>query len=813
MLKNFIKLTLRNMIKFKVFSVINILGLAVGITCFIALSLFIIDETGYDGFYKNADQIYRVCVHTSINGKESNNSKSAGPTGSVLKKDFPEVINYTRIGYIGVQDLKYLDKNFREGNVYTADSTFFEIFGLPFIYGNPKSALKNPNSIVVAETAAKRYFGNENPVGKVLTTGSNKTYLVTGLMKDFPKNSSFSCEFLISMATDSISRENRWLNLWYSTFVVLKKGTDTRDFENKMKGTVHDYIAPQAEAFLGVPIKDFLAKGNDYSLFLQPLKSIYLYSQRDYGIDLNTEWSAIKTSDIAYTYIFASIAAFLLLIAIINFMNLATARSERRAKEVGIRKTLGSDRFMLVFQFISESVITCFLSVVISVGLSKLILPVFNSFVGKNLSLDLFDNYYTIPLLFLFTLIVGILAGSYPAFYLSSFQAGHILKPGTGKKNSKHSLRSILVIIQFAISIMLIIGTLTIKNQLVYIQNKNLGFNKEELLSINNAALLGSRTEAFKTEILKNLSVLDATNSSNMFRAGIPGNGYLFDKRANTDPVLGQFLNVDYDFLKTFQIKIKKGRFFSRDFSSDSDGVIINETAVREFGAKDNPIGKNLYKLNDDLTISRQKIIGVVEDFNYESLHQRVRPLALNLSSDRPASKVLTIRIMPDNIRATINSIKETWFRFSGKENMNYSFLDQQLERLYESEEKTARITALFSSIAIFIACLGLFGLAAFVTEQRTKEIGIRKVVGASVFEIVALLSRDFTKWVILANVIAWPVSYYIMRNWLQNFAYRTDVGLSSFLLSGLIALAVALVTVSYQTVRAALTNPIESLR
>ena len=434
MLKNYLQIATRNIKRDKIFSLINIVGLAVGVTCFITLSLYIINEFSYDKFNEKADQVYRIYVHSNINNIESNNSKTAAPTGATLLQNFPEVLSYTRIGYFGAHSLRYQDKVFREGDIYTADSTYFSVYTLPFLYGNPHTALTNPNSIVLTEKESKKYFGNDNPVGKSFIVDDNDSYLITGVMKDFPKNSHFRCKFLLSMSTYSISRSDYWLNLWYSTYIVLRSGTDIHEFENKMKSVVLNNVGPQAEKVLGVKLKDFFAKGNAYGFYLQPLTSIHLYSQHNYGIDLNTEWSDIDSSDIAYVYIFSAIALFILLIAVINFMNLATARSERRSKEVGIRKTLGSSKMKLMLQFIIESIFMSFLSVLISLVLIELLLPLFGNFVGRELKLEFFNNFYTIPLIVIFILIVGILAGSYPAFYLSSFKPVHILKSNSGQK-------------------------------------------------------------------------------------------------------------------------------------------------------------------------------------------------------------------------------------------------------------------------------------------------------------------------------------------------------------------------------------------
>ena len=809
----------------KIFSFINIAGLAIGIVCFLTLALFILDELSYDNYNKNADQIYRVIVKQNINGIESINSKTPGPLGPTLLEQLPETVSYTRIGYYGQYRLRYKDKVFNEGNIYAVDSSVFNVFTLSFIEGDPRTALVNPNTMVITETAAKKYFGNENPLGKTLTVersfkadylnqdkgyvDRNENFLITGLIKDFPRNSSFRCNFLSSISTYKINKY--WLDLWYSTYIVLKKGTNAGEYEKKLQDIVYNKVGPLAKGILGVTLEDFIKAGNTYAYQLQPLKSIYLYSQKDYGIDLNTEWGDIKNSDITYVYVFSAIAFFILIIAVINFMNLVTARSEKRSKEVGIRKTLGSNKLKLIWQFIGEAILMSFLSVLLAIMLLEIILPLFNSLVGKELKLN-FINFYTIPLLVVFIIIVGILSGSYPAFYLSSFQPLHVLKSNFLKGKKKSGIRSVLVIMQFSISITLLIGTIIIKNQLDYIQTKNLGFNKEHLFSIMNAGVLDKKVHPFKVELLKNSNVLSVTNSSQMFRAGIPGNGYLYNKKYGTDPTGCQFVDVDYDFLKTYQIKLKEGRFFSEAFSTDSSAVLINEAAERIFGDK-NPVGKEVTRIGKNEWRKTFKIIGVIKDFNYESLHYNIRPLVLHLHSPTEADNYITVRIASGDPRKTIDYIKNTWDKFAAGDYMYSRFVDENLARLYESEQKTSIITTIFSLLAIIIASLGVFGLSAFVAEQKTKEIGIRKVLGASISEIILLLSKEFAVWVLISNIIAWPVAYYVMNNWLRNFAYRINMSWSVFVLAGLLALVIALVTVSFQTIKAAKANPINSLK
>ncbi|MGE5796257.1 MAG: ABC transporter permease [Ignavibacteria bacterium] len=824
MLKNYFKIALRNLKKNKGNSLINILGLAVGIASCIVILLYVQNELSYDKFYKNADSIYRVYVKSSINGVESCNCKTAAPLGSTLVSNFPEVIKYTRIGFFGNHALRYIDKVYRERHVYTADSNFFDVFSLPLINGNPKTALSRPNCIVMTQSAAQKYFGSENPVGKILNADSQNSYLVTGIMKDFPANSSFRCDILLSMSTYPVTENDHWLNMSYTTYIVLKEGTDPLVFEKKLQSIVNDYVAPYAESVLGVSFNEFLKKGNAWDLYLQPLTSIYLYSQSDYGIDPNTEWGNQSRSSIDYVYIFSAIAFFILFLAVINFINLTTARSETRSKEVGIKKSLGSSRTKLIGQFLTESIIVALLSVIMSIAFVEIILPFFNQVAGKNLNLGIFSSIYTIPGLILLAIVIGILSGSYPAFYLSSFRPVHLFKSGFEKRIAKSTLRSGLVVVQFTISIALIIGTIIIGAQISFIQNKNLGFNKEHLYAVINFGVPENTLHVLKQELTKNPDIISLTNSSIMFYPGIPGDAYTFNEGEISNPVSSQYLDVDYNFLETYKIPLVRGRYFSEEFPSDSNSVVINEAMAREFlpampagrqagqaGGEEDPVGKELIHIGNHS--KRYTIIGVIKNFNYQSLHEQIKPLVLFLSPVNQAASILTIRISSANIKNTVEFINSTWENITGGEDIYSSFIDQNLASLYKSEERAGRVATVFSGLAIFIACLGLFGLASFVTEQRKKEIGIRKVLGASVFELITMLSREFTKWVLIANLIAWPIAYFIMNNWLNNFAYRINITPWVFILSGITALFIALLTVGSHAVKAARANPIKSLR
>ncbi len=811
MIRNYFLIAVRNILRDKVFSMVNIVGLAVGITCFLALFLFIQDELTFDRFNSAFDssQIYRVYVKIAVNGSEDTSSKTAQVLGPILQQSYPEVKAYSRVGYFGARAFKYNDKLFRSGRIYAVDSTFFKIFALEFIDGDPATALVEPNSIVLTETAAQRIFGSENPVGKLLPTESGQIFKVTALVKDFPRKSHFRCDYLESLSTYKVN-EN-WMDQWFTTYLVLQPGTDAEAFEEKLQKVVADHVGPEVQKLLGVPIDQFLRDGNTYSFNLQPFSSIYLYSQHDYGIDLNTEWTDLRTSNITYTYMFSAIAVFILMLAVINFMNLSTAKSARRAREVGVRKTFGSQRSLLVLQFIGEAILTCSISMLLAIMLLTLLLPFFNILLERDLTLVLISKYWTAPILIGFTILVGVLAGSYPAFYLSSFIPAKVLK-GDSHESRKSLLRNGLVIFQFGISICLLIGTFVIKKQLDFIQNKNLGFNKEHLLSISNTGLLGDHLKVFKEELLKNPNVVSATNSSRMFTIGVPGSGYLFNKKIGTDPFLCQFVVADYDFLKTFQIDLKQGRFFSKEFPADIDAVVVNEAALATFQT-DDVIGKDLVSLDARANGHTYKIIGVVSDFNYESLRTKVRPLVLHLQMEDHPANVLTVRIASDDMSNTIGYIADKWKELVPNDAMNYNFVDATLDRLYLDEQKTNVASLIFSSVAIFIACIGLFGLAAFVAEQRTKEIGIRKVLGASSRQVVLLLSREFAIWVLVSNILAWPLAWYVMNNWLDNFAFHTEMPLSYFLIAGIVTFLIAAATVGFHAVKAARTNPVESMK
>jgi putative ABC transport system permease protein len=807
MIKNYLRVALRNLRNYKAYSLINIIGLAVGIACCIAIMLFVRDELNYDRFNEFADRIYRPRQLALINGHDVNTALSPVAMGPAVYRDLPGVVAYTRLIKSGSTVVRYEDKTFSEERFFGADSTVFDIFTFPFVAGNPKTALTQPNTVVITESIAHKYFGNENPIGKILNTGKKDNFVVTGVIKDIPQNSHLHPDFMASLTTLPDSRNPTWLSNNYYTYFLLREGVNLVEFQKKLDDEVIKYGSPQLKAITGISLEQFRAAGNKYGYVLQPLTSIHLTSHLDYEIEPN--------SDITYVYIFSAIAVAILLIACINFINLATARSEKRAKEVGVRKTLGSTRSYLVGQFMSESTLMSIIAVILAVGIVELLLPLFNQIANKKMSLHLFSDPLSIPVLVCFAVVVGIIAGSYPAFYLSSFHPIDVLRSDVRKGGRKSFLRSGLVIFQFAISIALFVGTFIIFAQLRYVQTKDLGFDKEEAIVISGTNDLSNQLQSFEDELRANKGIVSLTNSN-----AIPGNQGGDNACRIEGAPENQYEDIqqmfcDYDFTRTYKLGTADGRFFSKEHPSDSAAVVVNEEVKKSFNAT-KIVGKYLIypgagPAGADV---RYQVIGVVKDFNYRSLHEPIRPLAIRLFPSRGfIGRFVTVRLAPGDHLSTISFIENVWKKYAGDEEFSYNFLDDNLQRLYTDDRRTSEIAGAFSILAIFIACLGLLGLAAFVTEQRTKEIGIRKVLGASVAEIVALLSKEFVKWVLVANVVAWPLAYYVMNNWLKNFAYRIDIGIWIFIASGALALVIAILTVSSHAIKAATANPVQSLR
>jgi len=810
MFKSYFKIALRNLVHNPGISLINVGGLAIGIACAIILYLFAKNEFGYDTYYPNADRIYRLYTHIDLNGVASNSAKSSPPVAQILRTQFPEVKANTLIGYEGGYNMRYKDKAFRENLVYTADSNYFRVFDHQLLKGNAATALSAPYQLVMTTSAAKRYFGNEDPVGKQLLVDDTASFIVSAVMKDFPENAHFNADMFISMSTLHGKDDDKWLALSYSNLIMLKKGTDPKAVEQRLKSVVDKRAGPQIEKLLNVQYNNSKANANAFELKLQPLTSIYLYSKEKYGIDPNTEWGNSRIGNILYVRIFIATALFVLLIAVFNFMNIATARNEKRAKETGIRKTLGSGRWQLMMQYYTEAILITAIAVIAATIIVQITLPSFNQLTGKTIELKFFDDPFTIILFVAFTILVGILAGSYPAIFLSSFQPVETLK-GL-KRKSKASLRSVLVVSQFAISIALIIGMMTVRGQLNFMQNKDLGIKSQQLITIINGASLGNKLQVFREGLLKNPAIASVTNSSLIFAAGVPESVYTYENQTNADAVHGAYLDVDEYFVPTLGIEMKEGRFFDASMPTDSSAVVINETAARDFAPNIKSIlGHHITMLSNDSVSRPYRIIGVTKDFNFESLHQVIKPMVLHLNKVQQASTYITVKYRGNDVANTRKYVEATWSRLS-VEKCNFSFLNDRIDNLYSSERKVSALSTLLSALGVLVACLGLLGLAMFVTEQRKKEIGIRKVLGASVTEVIATISRQFVFWILIANLVAWPVAYLVLHSWLQNFAYHVSPAWWMFCGAGVITLLIALITIGTLSIKAAIANPMKSL-
>ena len=808
MIKNYLKIAWRNLIKNKAFSIINITGLAIGLSCFLLIALYVMDELSYDRFYPNVDRIYRIHSDIKFGGSDLHMPVTSDMMGQLLKKDYPQVEEYTRIyTFRGDVLIRKGNEFIDEGKVANVDSTFFKVFELPVIAGNTQTALIEPNTVVITESTAKKYFGSTNVIGKTIETKDSKNpfYKITAVIKDISRNAHFHFDFLFSMK----NVDYQWGQLTshnFYTYVRLRQGTDYKAFEKNFSQYIEKYVLPEAKKFMQINNMDEFEKaGNSLVYSMMPLTKIHLYSDRSFELS--------PGGNIQYVYIFSAVALFILLIACINFMNLTTARSANRAREVGIRKVLGTQRKFLVSQFLFESTVMVLFSLLIAVVIVYAVLPLFNDVANKQMNITSLFTPYILPLLIVLPFLVGLMAGSYPAFFLSAFRPIEVLKGKLNLGSKSGGLRSVLVVFQFATSIILIIGTIVVYEQLNFIQTKNLGYNKNQVLIIDGVSLLKDNVNAFKNEVLQMPGVVSGTMSgylpvSNTYRSD---NTYSTEAVMNSKNALDmQNWNIDYDYIKTLGMQIIKGRNFSRDFGSDSTATIINETAAKLLGFND-PLGKKLYKSTDAQGHTQSfTVIGVVKDFNFETLHQDVGPLVFLLGGGAGFG---AFKINASESSLLIAQIQSKWKSLSSGLPFSYRFLDDSFDEMYRAEQRAGKVALIFSVLAIFIACLGLFGLATFIAEQRTKEIGIRKVLGASVNGIVRMLSKDFMKLVGIAFLVAAPLAWWAMHTWLQDFAYRIKIEWWMFAFAGLTALVIALLTVSFQAIKAAIANPVKSLR
>ena len=790
---NYFKIALRNIKKYKSYSFINILGLSIGMASFILIFLFVQSELSYDTYNKNYNNIYRVVgrflghSHSGVNEI----ALTRGPVGPLMKSEIPEVINYTRISTMNDVKIFSNDKGFDEEEIYFVEPSFFDIFTFNLVSGELSSFSDNPFSVIITKRAAKKYFGDSSPVGKVINLKKEQDFTVAGVIENMPFNSHFNMDIIFTLdAYIRMTRED--FTDWHSypcyTYVLFREGTDYKKVDEKLKILTEQY-APKSHGHASS------------ELFLQPIKDIHLYSQMIAELSTN--------GDIETIYTFSSIAILILLIACINYMNLATARSTNRKREVGIRKTIGATRFQLIKQFFSESVILSIIALALAYIIVLLVIPSFNDYVGRKISASVADNLTLVIGLTALIFFVGMFAGSYPALYLSSFNPAKILKNEFEGRRIKLFLRNLLVVLQFGISIILIISTVVIKGQLGFILSSDVGYKKDQIITIDLYDAEETQTLApLKNELMSNSNILNVSSST--YPPNAIGNQTEFDWVGKpADLELPAYCgSIDYNFIDLYNIKITKGRNFSQEYSSDAAGAfLINETAEKLL-SWENPIGRELIHWSG----KKGKIVGVMKDFNFSPLHLKIEPLYLFLDPNF-RNYLLSVNVSGLNLPGTIKFIEEKFNTIYPKYPFKYEFFDEAFSNAYKTEQDMGNGFSVFSLIAIFISCLGLLGLASFTAESRTKEIGIRKVMGARISEISYQLIKDFIKWVLVANIVAWPVAYYFMNNWLQDFAYRSELTIWIFLLSGVIALGIACVAVAYQAIRAASANPVKSLR
>ncbi|KAA5542840.1 ABC transporter permease [Adhaeribacter rhizoryzae] len=805
MFKNYLKIAFRNLWRNKTFSAINILGLAIGLATCLIISLFVVHELSYDQYHEKADRLVRVIFRASINGDKIKEAVVMPPVAKTLQADYPEVQAATRIRQGGEPMVTYGDKAFKETSLAHVDANFFEVFTLPLLQGNPKTALVEPYTVVISRATAQKYFGASNPIGKVLNFKTwKKTYRVTGVFDKIPANTHFHFDLIASLASDQEAKSSSWMTSNYFTYLVLPKGYDYKKLEAKLPQVIEKYMGPQILQAMGMSLAEFRKKGNQIGLFLEPVTSIHLHSESTNDIE--------PVGDIRYVYVFGAIALFMLLIACINFMNLSTAGASKRAREVGIRKVLGSVKLQLVRQFLLESILVTVVALVLAILLVQLALPVFNQLAGKNLEFNLLAHPALLPGLLVFGLFIGVLAGSYPAFFLSSFQPVTVLKGKITSAKSSLNLRSGLVVFQFFISITLMISTVLVYQQLRYIWNKELGYNKDQVLILPETWVLGGNEKAFLNQLAQDSRVVSMSASGYLPVGPTYGNNNMIYTEDNPNQLVKTLkYEVDHQYIATLGMQLIAGRNFSEDLTSDSLSVILNETAVRTYGWEKDPLGRRLTDfINNDGAKKNYRVIGVIKDFHFKSLHERISPLMMVLGRH---SGSIIVKAKTSDMAGLLAAMETNWKNLTADSPFTYSFLDERFQATYETERKTGTILGIFASLTIFIACLGLLGLAIFMAEQRTKEIGIRKVLGASVTNILTLLSKDFLKLVLIANLIAWPLAWWGMRQWLQDFEYRINISPGIFALAGVAALLIALLTISIQAVRAALSNPVNSLR
>ncbi|MBN1196617.1 MAG: ABC transporter permease [Candidatus Aminicenantes bacterium] len=800
MWSNYMKVALRNFRKHIGYSLIKIVGLSVSIACCILILLWVRHELSYDRFLPDSDRIFRVGYYGVVRGNTVHGVQACPTLAPVLNRDFPEVKAATRFRKLGNPVIRYGDKVFSEERWFTGDANFFAVFRLPFLAGNPATALEKPGSLVITRSTAHRYFGDENPMGKTLNSDGRRDWTVTGVVADLPENSHLHFDFITSMNSyRGMGEETTWLSNNYYTYFILRDGVDWKQFEAKLQREELQYTKPQIAEMFGMSWEQARGEGNEYYHFLQPMTGIHLNSHLEHEIEPN--------GDRLYVIIFVFAALAILILALANFINLSTARSMGRAREVGIRKVLGSTRPGLVRQFLSESVGYAVLAMLLALGAVKIVLPSFRIFTGKNLVLPLGDPAILFPLL-AFGVLVGLCAGAYPAFFLSSFRPASVLRSDLGGKRAW--LRGALVVFQLVVAISLLVGTSVVRRQVDFIRDQKLAMQRERIVNIHKADDLGRDMRAFKQALLAHPNVTAVTNSD-IILGGLVGDGYYQQpEQPDSETRVIHHLFTDADYARVYGLKMVSGKFFPADFVPDQRALVLNESAVKILGLTE-PVGKRLVR---DRRGEPLPVVGVARDFHFRSIHHAIDPLVINvLGRGAFGGREISVRLKTDNIRESLAFMETTWKRFVDNQAFEYEFFDDYYDSLYRTELRTSGIFAAFSIFALFIAGLGLLGLSSFMAEQRTKEIGIRKVLGATTSGIVRLLLGQFGRWILLATVLAWPLAFLVMHNWLGSFAYHISLSPGVFIPSFVFVILAVLLAAGGQTVKAARANPADSLR
>ncbi|WP_339625326.1 ABC transporter permease [uncultured Maribacter sp.] len=808
MFKNYIKIAWRSLKKQPFFTFLNTFGLAIGMAGTLLISLYIYDELSYDKMFADADRIHRIDADIKFGGAEIKAAESAPPMAAALKRDYSQVEASTRFRTLGSMLVKKAGTNtsVKEMHATYADSTFFEFFGVDLLEGDIRTALTGPKSVVLSKTAAEKHFGNQNALGQNIVLDNTDTYTVTGVVDDLPTNSFLNnYSIFLAMSGNVASREELWGSNNYFTFIKLIPTVTPEEFKVPLQGMLEKYMLPWAQKYFpGMTAESFAASGNYIRYHTMPLTDIHLHSDRQSEMNAN--------SSIQDVYILSFIGLFLIVLACVNFMNLSTAHSLKRAKEVGVRKTLGSNKLNLVFQFLTESSLIAFISLITALLVAIIVLPFFNDLAGKSIAIPYTNPFFWLIMVFT-TLFLGLLSGSYPAFFMSRFTPVKTLKGDVQGSAGGGKVRNTLVVFQFAISVFLIVSTMVVFQQLNYMQNKELGFEKDQVLLINDTFFLGSKTQAYKEQLLKLANVENVTLSNFYPTPSWRSNSSFFEEgsKEQEKAIQMQTWYVDTDYIKTLQMKLVAGRNFDKSIPTDSSAVIINEVTLTTMNVTaEEALGKRISQDIDMEHPSYFKVIGVVEDFHFESLRENITALGLFIND---GAENMAVRISAGDYSNTVAQIGNKWDELVPGQPFNYRFMDEAFDTTYESERKLGQIFFIFTLLSIFIACLGLFGLAAFNAEKRTKEIGVRKVLGATVGQISFRLTVDFLKLVGLAILISLPLGWFAMSKWLGDFSYRIEIGFGIFALAAFMAILVAIVTVSYQSIKAAIVNPVKSLR